>query len=89
MSAKLDQSLDTILAARRKNTRPRRVHGKTAGAKPAAAPIGGVKKPMRPTKKAEKASSPAIAAKGESKIMISNLVSFPTVCHQNELPANN
>ena len=77
MSAKLDQSLDTIVAARRKNARPRRVRGKTAGAKPTAAPVGGVQKPTKQPKKAEKASLPAFAAKGESKIMISNLVCFP------------
>jgi len=75
MSAKLDQSLDTIVAAHRKNARPRRVRGKTAGAKPASAPVGGVKKPTKPVKKIEKGSSPAIAAKGESKIIISNLPS--------------
>jgi THO complex subunit 4 len=74
MSAKLDQSLDTIVAAHRKNARPRRVRGKTAGAKPASAPVGGVKKPTKPVKKVEKGSSPAVAAKGESKIIISNLV---------------
>jgi THO complex subunit 4 len=75
MSGKLDQSLDSILAARKKTNRPRRNLRKPAGAKPVAAPVGGVKKPTRPAKKSERPSGPANTARGEGKVMISNLVS--------------
>jgi hypothetical protein len=74
MSTKLDQSLDSILAARRKNARPRRVPRKSAGAKATAPPVGGVKKATKATKKAEKSTAPAAFPKGESKVLISNLV---------------
>jgi len=74
MSGKLDQSLDTIVAARRKNSRPlRRSRRVGAGAKPTVAPIGGVKKATKPAKKNDKGSVPATNIKPESKIMVSNL----------------
>jgi THO complex subunit 4 len=79
MSTKLDQSLDSILAARRKNARPQRRARKVAGARVATAPVGGVKKATKPAKKAEKPSVPTGPAKGESKIMISNLVSLQSL----------
>lgn len=73
MSGKLDQSLDTIVAARRKNSRPlRRTRRVGAGTKPPVAPIGGVKKATRTAKKNDKASAAATTTK-ESKIMVSNL----------------
>jgi hypothetical protein len=79
MSGKLDQSLDTIVAARRKSARPlrRTTRRVGAGAKPAVSPIGGVKKPTRPAKKGDKVTVPAASMKPESKIMVSNLVSIP------------
>jgi len=75
MSGKLDQSLDTIVAARRKSARPlrRTTRRVGAGAKPAVSPIGGVKKPTRPAKKGDKVTVPAASMKPESKIMVSNL----------------
>jgi THO complex subunit 4 len=76
MSGKLDQSLDTIVAARRKNSRPlRRSRRVGVGAKPTVAPIGGVKKSTKPAKKNDKVTVPAGNIKPESKIMVSNLVS--------------
>jgi len=80
MSGKLDQSLDTILAARKKTSRPRRAPRRGTGAKPAAAaPVGGVKKTTRPANKGEKkAHVPTGPAKSESKIMVSNLPSDVT-----------
>lgn len=75
MSGKLDQSLDSIVAARRKVNRPRRGLRKSTGAKPVATPVGGVKKAIKPVKKGEKPSAPAAVARGEGKVMISNLPS--------------
>jgi THO complex subunit 4 len=76
MSGKLDQSLDTIVAARRKNSRPlRRSRRVGVGSKPTVAPVGGVKKPTKPAKKNDKVTVPAGNIKPESKIMVSNLVS--------------
>jgi THO complex subunit 4 len=86
MSAKLDQSLDSILAARRKNARPRRVPRKNAGAKSTAPPVGGVKKPTKAAKKAEKSTAPAAFPKGESKVLISNLVCHPSYYGLDENP---
>jgi hypothetical protein len=79
MSGKLDQSLDTILAARKKTARgPRRAAPRrgTSGAKAApAAPVGGVKKTVRgPNKPEKKTNIPTGPARAESKIMVSNLV---------------
>lgn len=74
MSGKLDQSLDTILAARRKNSRPIRRARRVAGTK-AAAPVGGIKKTTKPVKKVDKVTVPAASIKGESKILVSNLPS--------------
>jgi THO complex subunit 4 len=80
MSDKLNQSLDDILSQRRTNprsARPRRVA--KGGAKPAA-PVGGIKKNTRQPKTTTKASNAAAAGiapkvNGESKIIVSNLVS--------------
>lgn len=82
MSGKLDQSLDEILSTQRRSaTRGnrrggRRVHqaGKAAAV---AAPVGGVKKHVKTTKGAGKAipTGPS-AASGESKIVVSNMVSL-------------
>jgi len=73
MSTKLDQPLDSLLAARRKNARARRVPRKNTGAKPTAPPVGGVKKATKVAKKGEKSTAPAAFPKGESKVIISNL----------------
>jgi THO complex subunit 4 len=79
MSGKLDQALDSIVATTRRNTknlrrRPRK-SAPGAASKPATtAPVGGVKKSVRPQKKAEKPIPTGPAPKGEGKIIISNLV---------------
>lgn len=80
MSAKLDQSLDEILSSRRQGTAGRRnARRRGGGAKAAtsAAPVGGVKKNTRTAKAAVNGvpTGPARGS-GESKIMVSGLVSF-------------
>lgn len=79
MSGKLDQSLDEILTSQRRNNQGRRrSQRRPAGAtRPAAAaPAGGVQKTAKPARNASK-PTPAKGAglTGESKIMVSNLVS--------------
>jgi THO complex subunit 4 len=78
MPDKLSQSLDQILSERRKTTRHPRA-GRRPGTKPAtAAPVGGVKKAVKGEKKVERATptGPAGGVRGESKIIVSNLVSI-------------
>ena len=82
MSMNLDKSLDEILSTRRDTTRRGRGRGGrrggAAGRKPTAAPAGGVGKntrsAARPGPKAPVPNGPG-AASGESKIIVSNLVS--------------
>ena len=79
MSGKLDQSLDEIVSTHRRggSNRGRRVRTtRQGGAKPAAAPVGGVKKTTRPVKGATKGvpTGPS-GGVGESKILVSGLVS--------------
>lgn len=75
---KLDQSLDEILSSQRKNSQGRRrSQRRSVGAKPAAAPAGGIQKTTKPARTASKpASGKGAGLTGESKIMVSNLV-----CH--------
>jgi hypothetical protein len=76
-NAKLDQSLDSILAARKKNA-PRRANLRrraAVGTKATAPPVGGVKKTVRPAKKVENLKTTAKQApRRDSKIIVSNLV---------------
>lgn len=83
MSGKLDQSLDAIMSDR-KTTNPRRggkaarpARGAASKAKAAdAAPVGGIQKSTRPLRGAPRAPALAQAAqsaRGESKIIVSNL----------------
>jgi hypothetical protein len=79
MSGKLDQSLDEILTSQRKNQQgKRRSQRRTAGTtRPVpTAPAGGIQKSTKPARGANK-PTPAKGAglTGESKIMVSNLVS--------------
>ncbi|KAF2094925.1 hypothetical protein NA57DRAFT_45430 [Rhizodiscina lignyota] len=72
-SSKLDQSLDTIMGESRQFVRRnnRRVRG---GAKAIATPVGGVHKPTRAAKAAEKVMAPTGGPRsGEGKIQVSNL----------------
>jgi len=74
MTGKLDQSLDSILAAHRK-TKPRgSLRHRRAGnkAKASAPPVGGVSK-TKPVKKNDKSSAGPSTAKGQSKVMVSKL----------------
>jgi len=79
MGDKLNRSLDEILKDRRQSNRRARGAGRRAnGTKAAvlAAPVGGVKKTTKTTKPTDK---PALATgssgSGDSKIIVSNLVS--------------
>lgn len=78
MSGKLDQSLDEILSTRRKANRGRRPHkpAKATG-RAVKAPVGGVKKSVRPTRSATKGAptGPSAPSK-ESKIIVTGLVSL-------------
>ncbi|KAK4180337.1 hypothetical protein QBC36DRAFT_320374 [Triangularia setosa] len=72
---KLDQSLDEILSSQRKNNQGRRrSQRRSVGAKPTAAPAGGIQKTTKPTRNAAKpAAGKGAGLTGESKIMVSNL----------------
>lgn len=90
MSGKLDQSLDEILSTQRKAA-GRRSSRRSAG-RPAApaAPAGGVKKNVKPARNAGK-PTPAKGSGlvGESKIVVSNMVSTTrTLCNHRLLGAN-
>lgn len=82
MSGKLDQSLDEIVSTHRRgagrggrgarrSTRPTR--SAAAPAAPAA-PVGGVKKHTKARGGAKVPTGPSAGARGDSKILISNLV---------------
>ena len=76
-SGKLDQSLDEILSTQRKAAGRRT--NRRSGGRPAAAPApaGGVKKNVKPARNTGGKPAPAKGSGlvGESKIMVSNLVS--------------
>jgi THO complex subunit 4 len=74
-SGKLDQSLDEILSTQRKAA-GRRSTRRPAGRPTPTAPAGGVKKNVKPARNTGK-SAPAKAQGlvGESKIVVSNMVS--------------
>lgn len=85
MSGKLDQSLDEILSSQRRNNQGRRrSQRRVSGAsRPTpAAPAGGIQKNTKPARNAAK-PTPAKGAglTGESKIMVSNLVSCARTIH--------
>lgn len=76
MSGKLDQSLDDILKTRKQSGgRPAR-RAAAAKATAAVAPVGGVKKNTKAARPIGKIGAiPSASAPGESKIIVSNLVS--------------
>lgn len=81
MSGKLDQSLDEILSTQRRAAGGRRGGNRLrrpAGRPATTAPVGGVQKTSRQTRAAATKQTPAKAAggHGESKVVVSNLVSF-------------
>lgn len=77
MSGKLDQSLDEILSTQRK-TAGRRTNRRGPAGRPATtAPVGGIKKTVKPARNQGKpAPAKASGLTGESKIMVSNMVSI-------------
>lgn len=77
MSGKLDQSLDEILSTQRKSAGHRRSTRKPARTA-TAAPAGGVHKNTKPARGNAARPASARGAKniGESKIIVSNLVSI-------------
>lgn len=78
MSGKLDQALDDITSAQRKNAGRRRNPQRRSAGRPApAAPVGGVQKNTRPARGAGAKPVPAKgpSANSDSKIIVSNLVS--------------
>ena len=92
MSGKLDQSLDDILSTRRK-TVGRRGRGRrvpTGNRVTTAAPAGGIQKSTRGTKGAAKAGAPKgpAAGNGDTKIIVSNLVSVVHSLNSAGLDAN-
>lgn len=86
MSGKLDQSLDDILSSRPRGGRGGRRGSRrapTAGTKVSTrAPVGGIQKSTKTAKGSAKAAAPngPAAGTGDSKIIVSNLVSR-TTCH--------
>lgn len=78
MSGKLDQSLDEITTAQKRTAgRRRNPPRRTAGRPVVTAPIGGIRKNTKPARGPGAKAVPARAAplSGESKIIVSNLVS--------------
>jgi hypothetical protein len=73
MSGRLDQSLDSIIDSQKKAKRDSR-RRKPVGTKARAAPVGGVKKAIKPTKSAVKSAAGAAAPTQPSKIVVSGLV---------------
>ncbi len=74
---KLDQSLDDILKTRSSTRRGRGARRGAGRPSTSQAPVGGVNKPTRQNKQNKAVPSAPAASRGggESKIMISNLVS--------------
>jgi THO complex subunit 4 len=78
MSGKLDQALDDITQAQRRSARRRSNQRRSTGRPTAAAPIGGIQKNTKPARGSGAKPAPAKAAptNSDSKIIVSNLVSF-------------
>lgn len=84
MSGKLDQSLDAIISTGKTTGRGRgrRVAGRGTG-RQGAAPAGGIKKGTSTNTRAtrstakQSASTGSAGGSGDSKVIVSNLVSFP------------
>lgn len=84
MSGKLDQSLEEINAAQKRNAgRRRNPPRRTVGRPAAAAPVGGIQKNTKGGRGAGAKAAPAKGAptNSESKIIVSNLVSSPSLSH--------
>lgn len=83
MSGKLDQSLDEITTSQRRASAGRRRSQRRPAARAAAAtaPAGGIKKTTKPARNAGTKATQAQAApaKGDSKVIVSNLVSISSI----------
>lgn len=86
MADKLDMSLDTIVQDRRKSGRPRRSMRRTT--KTTVTPVGGVKKTTKPAKTTDKVAPVGAVLSGESKILVSNLVSVTCLTLIPDLPTD-
>jgi THO complex subunit 4 len=78
MSGKLDQSLDEILSTQRKagGRRGRNPARRASGRIATTAPVGGVQKnSKKPQAAAKQAPAKASGGPGDSKVVVSNLVS--------------
>ncbi len=78
MSGKLDQSLEEIASTQKRGAGRRRNPARRAAGRPApAAPVGGIKKNIKPARGAGGKAAPlkATPINSESKIIVSNLVS--------------
>jgi THO complex subunit 4 len=86
-SNKMEQSLDDILKASKTSRRGRSGRKSTGTGRPAttAAPVGGVSKSTKQQGRQPKAAptAPAASLGGETKIMVSNLVSQTQHSHTN------
>ena len=80
MSGKLDKPLDEIVSAQRRSAGRRRPQRRSVGDS-ASGPVGGIRKPSRAIRGAVAKPAPAKAAfaTGESKIIVSNLVSVACI----------
>ena len=79
MSGRLDQSLDSIIDSQKKAKRDGQRRGRKPGKTARAAPVGGVKKAVKPVKSAVKPSGAVPVPMQPSKIVISGLVSRPAI----------
>ena len=79
MSAALDMSLDDVVKQNKTRVNRRVGRGRRVGTK-AKAPVGGIQKGTKATKVAPTAtqSKATVATGGDSKILVSNLVSSHT-----------
>ena len=77
MSSKLDQGLDDIISSNRGRGKPRGRGGRRVVSRVKNGPVGGIQKNSKPARGALKATVPTGPTKGsgESKILVSNLVS--------------
>ncbi len=79
MSGKLDKGLDELVTAQRKTAGRRRTQRRNAGRPAAAAPAGGIQKAAKPARgTAAKPAKAAAVPHGDSKVIVSNLVSILT-----------
>ena len=91
MSGKLDKPLDEIVSAQRRSAGRRRSQRRASGRAAAAAPVGGIQKNAKPARGTANKGSPAktAAVSGDSKVIVSNLVSLELASQLKQPFANN